>query len=320
MKKLFAKGLIAAGLIAASSAHAAVITEWSYVNEAGFLDVDPVEVSKLDFQAANVLSQDTYKKLEWGVALDGIDERSSLSVDSPQSSDDNGNIMTVGTNATLTDSDFAVGTGLTHNNYPVGGISDKWLKSATLLDGIQLSAAAWNLPGVPSGIMGSGPELQIAFDFYETKNAPQSGVCPDGSIPGTDINAADFGCDDYFILNSDFAGGLSDLVVDPVNDTLFFSVVFDLLDGAPQAFVDFANDNDLITKYEITTKLTGFEVTTDFCGDDGVPPCLALKTEENAVNQLTAGFAIRAVPEPAAIAVLGLGLLGLASVRRRRNS
>jgi hypothetical protein len=319
MKKFIAKSLIASGVLLASSANAAMITSWTYVNEAGFLDVNPADVVESGFQPANVLSEDTYKSLEWGQIDPEIGQKSKLSVDSPQTSDTNGLINTVGLNQALEASDFKTGTGIQHDNYPVNGLSSKWLTGATLLDGIRLGAATWDLGDPIAPIMGSGPELEIAFDFFETKNNPESGVCPDGSIPGTDKSSTDYGCDDYFILDSTFASGLSGLVIDPVENALEFSVTFDLAQGAPQAFVDYAAANNLITTYEITTRLSGLEVVTDFCGD-GTPPCLALKTEENSTNWLSAGFAIRAVPEPAAIAILALGLLGLGYARQSRKS
>jgi hypothetical protein len=47
--------------------------------------------------------------------------------------------------------------------------------------------------------------------------------------------------------------------------------------------------------------------------------CIGFLTEEDKTNELQAGFAISAarVPEPGTLAIFGLGLLGLASIRRR---
>jgi hypothetical protein len=312
--------LSAIALGCSSVVNAGMITEWSYVNEAGFTIADPGAVSKSGFVDAgdSILTEDTWKKLSWGDALTA-DGKSSLEIETPVT----GTIVTAGVGQTLEESDFADGTDITHNNFRIGGLSVNHLTGATLLDGLKLTASAWDVLGDLSGVEGVAPELEISFDFLETPNRP-AGQCVDGSTPGTDSDNLfpdeKFGCDDYFILNP-LAG--IDLIVDdngdadPTNDYIQFTTVFNLLDlGFPEAV---AAALGLVTKYEVVTRLTGLTVTTEFCGDQNAP-CVGFATEELEKNVLQASFAIRAVPAPAGIAILGLGLLGLALNSRKRRS
>lgn len=312
--------LVLSSAMIGTSAQAAIVTSWNYLNEAGFIDASPSAVVESDFQAQNVLSQDTNRTLTWGTAEVPADGPSMLTVEEGQG----GVIDTVVANTPLMDSDFESGTTVTHNNYRVGG-SDL-LESAILLDGLRLSIDDWELAdSVPPET--SAIEIGIGFEFLETPNRPNGdgtlgGTCIDGSAAGIDINDTDpnegFGCDDYFILEPipgvDFTfndGG--DL--DPSNDYVEFVIGFDLNSILAPGF---AAANNLQTQYEVVTRLTGLTVTTDYCGSQGVP-CVGFATQELRDNELFADFAVRAVPEPETVALFGIGLLGLGLTARRRR-
>lgn len=294
-------------------ANAAIITTWDYKNEAGFADaVTPGSVQKTQFQAQDVLNQDTYKKLSWGDSIDG-QPTSSLVVNSPKS----GSLTTVELEDTLQDSDFVEGTDMTHNNYRIGGPSSNYLKSATLLDGLRLTATGWDAGTPFPALPGNSIQIGLGFDFIETPNRPDSGICVDGNTAGTDFDNVDpnegAGCDDYFILqpNPDLA-----FTIDALNEVVEFKIVVDLLNyGFPPAL---AASADLNTVYEVTTRLTGLTIVNDFCGNQSTP-CVGFATKELEENTLLAEFAVQAVPEPASIAIFGLGLFGLGMVARKKR-
>jgi hypothetical protein len=301
-------------LALSSSANAGMVTSWTYINEAGFVDVLPSTVNQSDPQTANVLSVDTFKNLNWGIGTDGFTDPSSLSVNSPQS----GTITTVASGTGFVVGDYEQGTGLTHNNYPITGGGA--LTTATILDGIRLQIATWDLPASVPTVGFTAPELSIGFDFFETNNNP-GGLCPDGSVAGTDPSLSGYGCDDYFIIKQSFLDSVNDIVNG--TDFISFSVMFDILDNSPPEFAVYAEANDFLTTYEITTRFSGLEISTEFCGD-AVAPCLALRTNEAETNNLEVDFAIRGktinVPEPSTLGLLGLSLIGLRFSRRSRKS
>lgn len=177
---------LAVSALSIGTAHAVLVTQWDYTNEAGFSDWAPVPDVTASGDSGDLLNLPT--TLSWGT-----NNESSLVADSPVSG-------TVDTNGAP-----ANGVPLIHNNFPIAlGIS---LDSAVLSSVLTLVPIAPNPP-----FDGSDPPLQaptIEFDilFAETENNPASGICADGSLLSDPAN--DAGCQDIFVLSNPDALGSS---------------------------------------------------------------------------------------------------------------
>ncbi|WP_055734048.1 THxN family PEP-CTERM protein [Agarivorans gilvus] len=293
---------LAAGLSVASiSANAFLITDWTYLNDAGFdqwtSSTDSIDPSGIDatgatldvFDVEDLFGGELPKTLTWGAPYGSGNPRSALEIGEAQS--DSVTTSVVDGVGTL---DFATGTGLTHENW---GVTGDTLVAATLFDGLFLTPTA---PVVGPELI--APVLQFAVIFEETYNTPTGGVCKYGdTLVGEEgINVA--GCSDLFTL-----------VLGP-------DVTYQVVDGDIYLTNSFTIPFDGYNEYEytLTTRLQGLTVLDDIdCGDAAT--CIGFLTEEQKTNELQAGFAISAarVPEPGTLAIFGLGLLGLASIRRR---
>lgn len=316
----------------AASAQASLITDWSYVNEAGFSswsdaagNVDGAATGITPSGMVNSLpaTAGTYTNLAWGeqVFTNGATNgQSQLFVDSPI-------VGSVETNG-----GFVNGTDIGHRNFIVGG-GDSNLGSATIADALLLTPIA--VDGVPTALFPiPAPVLEFSVEFFETPNGvdydfdpyPNTGnivlddtiVCPDGTLNGTGVNAD--GCADIFVISSETPG----LDFEVVGDDLVITTSF-IIDNVPdpqaQAVVDALELN--IYEYTLTTVLTGLQLVTDAaCLSVGEEAgCVGFITPEEQVNVLTAQYSIdaRLVPEPVGVAMFGAALLGLAGLRRRKN-
>jgi hypothetical protein len=312
-------------LAVASTANAGEITSWTYINEAGFTDFEQTfggsVVGSGDATPNGLLGVPANTDLTWGEGLisggavinggmDGI--QSSFQSVSPV-------MGTVDTNGGLVQ-----GTDLFHNNWVVGQ-GDGLLTGASFLDGLQLIPTELDgMPYVGPAFTIDAPTLGFEISFLETNNGVDydlSGgltvdsavldgtlVCPDGTLNGTGVNMN--GCADIFAVSSD----TTDFEV--VDGNLQFSGSFDLDMGMG------------VYTYTITTVLSGLELITDAaCVTIGLEAgCFGFLTMEETANQLVAEFRIDAVlvpvevSAPATVAILGLGLIGLGGLARRKQS
>lgn len=164
------------GALSIGTAHAALITQWSYTNEAGFINTvgEGTTVINESGNSGPLLGLPT--TLSWGP-----NNSSSLVADSPV----NGTVFTNGPQVP--------GVPLTHNNFPIElGNS---LQSTVLRDALQLTAI------VPPGPSFPAPTLEFEILFSETPNAGGAGgVCAAGGVSGDADNPG--GCRDIFVLNN----------------------------------------------------------------------------------------------------------------------
>ncbi|MCU4675565.1 PEP-CTERM sorting domain-containing protein [Catenovulum sp. 2E275] len=174
------------------------------------------------------------------------------------------------------------GTQMVHKNLPTGAPS---LTSIDIIDGLKLYSSEI--------IGGELPLIELGIDviFNETF-ADARTLWP-------------YTPDDAFIVTLD-------PVLSPITsfgpDFIEFTVQLDL--------TGLTVDANAHTQYEVITRISGLDVVSIPGGNT-----FGLITPENGINFLDAQFALRAVgvPEPGSLAVFGLGLLGLAGVRRYKK-
>lgn len=183
---------------------------------------------------------------------------------------------------------LAVSTlGVSHLNRPVSGNA---LQSVTMRTSLTLTPAVPALPGLPPDT------LDFAIRLFNTPNG--SDPCPDGTANGVGLNLN--GCADVFVIDQ---------------QSLNFPFVYDT-DGAGGD----APVNYFISFFEQGGGLAPLPALA--CSGAGVAsPCLGFRTPENldtrfqfAALVTTERVSVPVAPTPA---LLALGLLGLACLRRR---
>ncbi|MER2491705.1 PEP-CTERM sorting domain-containing protein [Catenovulum sediminis] len=171
------------------------------------------------------------------------------------------------------------GTNMSHDNRPTGSPS---LTSIDVVDGLKLFS---------DELLFDLPTLELGFDVIFNETYANAG------------SLWPYAPDDAFIitLNSDLSSSISNFGPDFIDITVELDLT-GLVDAGYH------------TEYAVVTRLQGLELVSTPAGNT-----FGFVTPEGSNNELQASFAIRAVgiPEPASIAVFGLGLLGLASARRR---
>ena len=178
---------------------------------------------------------------------------------------------------------WAAGNSITHNNNPITGAS---LTSATLTASLNLSAL---LPVPTPGAPGALPPLLVNIGFVET---PNTAPC---TVVGSPTP-----CNDIFVL----VGGLLNQVfsydVDGSGAVNYFLNVFPSTGG-------------------VLSQLTAAECSAAGQGAG----CIGFTTPENQSTTLGFSFTISTqpfmIPEPGSLALVALGMLGVAGLMRRRK-
>ncbi|WP_432452671.1 MULTISPECIES: THxN family PEP-CTERM protein [unclassified Agarivorans] len=293
---------IALGLgFSSISANAVLITDWDYLNDAGFGTDYTSEAGDATGVTATGATLDQFdplfsgelpKTLSWGQPYKAVNPnelQSSLAIDDSKTGSVTTSVVDgVGALA------FSEGTGLTHENW---GVTGDTLVSATLFDGLFLAPTApVSLPPT------AAPALQFQIQFEETYNHPTGGTCEYGGTLDGEVGINQSGCADLFTIILD-----DDVSFTQDGDAIFLS----------NSFVIPADGLDDY-EYTLTTRLLGLTFVENVDCPEG-KTCIGFLTEEDNTNTLEAAFAIsaREVTEPGTLAIFGLGLLGLAGLRRR---
>jgi len=279
MKTLKMKTLVAAlAALAAGSASAGIVTQWTVGVDAKFLPGTIVDSNGNTPGGVAISNSD--RTLRWGTST-GTGQSGLDITNSPAS-----NTVTTGIGVVLPP---VANVSVTHRNQPITGTT---LDKVTLSSTVTLTPFVPALPGLPS------QTLNFLIDFLETPNGATT--CADGGANGVGVNVN--GCGDIFVIDQD-----------ALNFSFFYDTDGAGSDPALEYFISFVEltgglnplPQAACTAVGVANPCLGFRTaeSTNTTAQFG-----SLITTER----------VSVVPEPGMLALLGLGLAAMGFAQRRK--
>ncbi len=268
-------------------------TEWTDDEETGGTGIQASDTSASVGPAPYGDNVDGWQTLTWS---DDSGNTSSVQINGGDGTTSNTNANT--TSLPLDISDFSLGPVVAHDNQTLNSNTAS-LNTAQATDFIVLAAADPALGPIATRT------LTYDINFTETPNFLTGSDCPSGNPDGSS-------CRDIFTIAGPGLTGESVDVTGSVEDAFVID-----------SFILPGDAGNPAIEYTVFLLAQGLGILDDaICTAAGADPgCFGLVTDEDANNVFQLQYAIiaREVPEPAAILLIGLGLLGMAGLRSRKS-